>query len=94
MIKIAPRNYVTLPNAPDLTMRQLAIMDLVANDPGPHTVRGVARQLGIVRPVVTRALNTLGELGFLMRAPDPDDGRSLYILMTADGREFLEKVAA
>ena len=46
--------------APDLTNRQMALLMLVYLTPGPHTVRGLARILGVSKPVVTRALNTLG----------------------------------
>ena len=52
---------------PDLTNRQMALLMLVYLTPGPHTVRGLARVLGVSKPVVTRALNTLGALGYLRR---------------------------
>ena len=45
---------------PDLTNRQMALLMLVYLTPGPHTVRGLAKMLGVSKPVVTRALNTLG----------------------------------
>ena len=45
---------------PDLTNRQMALLMLVYLTPGPHTVRGLASALGVSKPVVTRALNTLG----------------------------------
>ena len=48
---------------PDLTNRQMALLMLVYLTPGPHTVRGLAKVLGVSKPVVTRALNTLGALG-------------------------------
>ena len=52
---------------PDLTNRQMALLMLVYLTPGPLTVRGLARSLGVSKPVVTRALNTLGALGYLRR---------------------------
>ena len=55
---------------PDLTNRQMALMLLVYLTPGPHTVRGLARVLGVSKPVITRALNTLGGLGYLRRERD------------------------
>ena len=58
---------------PDLTNRQMALLMLVYLTPGPHTVRGLARILGVSKPVVTRALNTLGALGYLRRERDQDD---------------------
>jgi hypothetical protein len=52
---------------PDLTNRQMGLLLLVYLTPGPHTVRGLATLLGVSKPVVTRALNTLGALGYRRR---------------------------
>jgi DNA-binding MarR family transcriptional regulator len=75
---------------PDLTNRQMALLMLVYLTPGPHTVRGLAGQLGVSKPVVTRALNTLGGLGYLRRERDQDDRRNVFVVRTSDGTEFLE----
>jgi DNA-binding MarR family transcriptional regulator len=75
---------------PDLTNRQMALLMLVYLTPGPHTVRGLARLLGVSKPVVTRALNTLGALGYLRRERDQDDRRNVFVVRTTDGAEFLE----
>ena len=75
---------------PDLTNRQMALLMLVYLTPGPHTVRGLARILGVSKPVVTRALNTLGALGYLRRERDQDDRRNVFVVRTSNGAEFLE----
>ena len=75
---------------PDLTNRQMALLMLVYLTPGPHTVRGLARLLGVSKPVVTRALNTLGGLGYLRRERDQDDRRNIFVVRTSSGAEFLE----
>ena len=75
---------------PDLTNRQMALLMLVYLTPGPHTVRGLARLLGVSKPVVTRALNTLGGLGYLRRERDQDDRRNIFVVRTNHGAEFLE----
>jgi DNA-binding MarR family transcriptional regulator len=75
---------------PDLTNRQMALLMLVYLTPGPHTVRGLARMLGVSKPVVTRALNTLGALGYLRRERDQDDRRNVFVVRTNDGANFLE----
>ena len=75
---------------PDLTNRQMALMLLVYLTPGPHTVRGLARLLGVSKPVITRALNTLGALGYLRRERDEDDRRNIFVVRTSSGAEFLE----
>ena len=75
---------------PDLTNRQMALLMLVYLSPGPHTVRGLAQRLGVSKPVVTRALNTLGSLGYLRRERDQDDRRNVFVVRTSDGTSFLE----
>jgi DNA-binding MarR family transcriptional regulator len=75
---------------PDLTNRQMALMLLVYLTPGPHTVRGLANILGVSKPVITRALNTLGALGYLRRVRDEADRRNVFVAKTNTGQEFLE----
>ena len=75
---------------PDLTNRQMALMLLVYLTPGPHTVRGLANILGVSKPVITRALNTLGTLGYLRRVRDEADRRNVFVAKTSTGQEFLE----
>src|SRR6185312_13243742 len=76
---------------PDLTNRQMALLMLVYLTPGPHTVRGLAHILGVSKPVITRALNTLGTLGYLRRVRDEADRRNVFVAKTGIGQEFLER---
>lgn len=82
-------NYVRS-GQPDLTNRQMALMLIVYLTPGPHTVRGLAARLDVSKPVVTRALNTLGALGYLRRIRDENDRRNVFVARTRTGQEFLE----
>ena len=75
---------------PDLTNRQMALMLLVYLTPGPHTVRGLANVLGVSKPVITRALNTLGALGYLRRVRDEADRRNVFVAKTSIGQDFLD----
>jgi DNA-binding MarR family transcriptional regulator len=75
---------------PDLTNRQMALMLLVYLTNGPHTVRGLAQALGVSKPVITRALNTLGSLGYLRRVRDEADRRNVFVVKTKAGQDFLE----
>lgn len=82
-------NYVRS-GEPDLTNRQMALLLLVYLTPGPHTVRGLAHILGVSKPVITRALNTLGSLGYLRRVRDESDRRNVFVARTGSGQDFLE----
>ncbi|MAX00293.1 MarR family transcriptional regulator [Stakelama pacifica] len=74
---------------PDLTNRQMALLMLVYLESGPHTVRGLAHALNVSKPVVTRALNRLGALGYLRRQRDDTDKRNIFVARTTKGAEFL-----
>jgi DNA-binding MarR family transcriptional regulator len=78
---------------PDLTNRQMALLMLVYLTDGPHTVRGLAAKLRVSKPVVTRALNTLGALGYLRRQKDESDLRNIFVERTQAGTAFLEEFA-
>jgi DNA-binding MarR family transcriptional regulator len=77
---------------PDLTMRQAAILLSVYLDPPPHTVRGLAARLGVTKPVITRALDTMGELKLLSRHRDENDKRNVLVKRTVDGALFVERL--
>jgi DNA-binding MarR family transcriptional regulator len=77
--------------AHDLTMRQMAILLTVYLDPPPHTVRGLAVKLDVTKPVITRALDTMGALNFLSRHRDAADKRNVLIKRTVEGALFVER---
>ena len=75
----------------DLSMRQAAILLTVYLDPPPHTVRGLASKLGVTKPVITRALDTMGELKLLTRHRDETDRRNMLIKRTVTGALYVER---
>ena len=76
----------------DLTLRQLAILLEIYLVPPPHTGRGLAANLGVTKPVITRALDTMGELGLVTRVRDERDRRNVIIKRTVDGALYLERL--
>ena len=79
--------------APDLTPRQMAILTIVYLEPPPHTVRGLAARLGVTKPVITRAVTTMGLVGLLERRRDESDRRNVLIGRTVEGATFLDHLA-
>jgi DNA-binding MarR family transcriptional regulator len=75
---------------PDLTTRQMAILLTVYLDPPPHTVRGLAARLGVSKPVITRALDTMGGLKLVSRHRDEKDRRNVLVKRTVEGALFVE----
>lgn len=76
----------------DLTLRQTAILLQIYLVPPPHTVRGLAATLGVTKPVITRALDTMGEMGLVDRVRDERDRRNVIIKRTVSGALYLEKL--
>ncbi|MCT8999182.1 MarR family transcriptional regulator [Chelativorans intermedius] len=76
---------------PDLSERQLAILLTVYLDPPPHTVRGLAEKLKVTKPVITRALDTMGAMRLLARHRDEEDRRNVLIRRTVEGALFVER---
>ena len=76
----------------DLTLRQVSILLHIYLVPPPHTVRGLAGILGVTKPVITRALDTMGDLGLVSRVRDERDKRNVIIKRTVDGALYLEKL--
>ncbi|MDP6787654.1 MAG: MarR family transcriptional regulator [Rhodospirillales bacterium] len=80
-------------SAPDFSQRQMAVLLSVYLTPPPHTVRGLARSLGISKPAVTRALDRLAGHQFVRRKVDEDDRRSVLVQRTVRGSVFLSEFA-
>jgi DNA-binding MarR family transcriptional regulator len=80
-------------DAPDLSARQMSLMLSVYLGEGPHTVRGLAQALRISKPAVSRALDRLGELGYVYRKRDDLDRRNVLVQRTQTGAKFLTEFA-
>jgi DNA-binding MarR family transcriptional regulator len=76
----------------DLSMRQLSILMIIYLETPPHTVRGLAYRLDVTKPVITRALDTMGKAGLVSRRRDLQDGRNVVIQRTVAGALFVEKL--
>jgi len=80
-------------DAPDLTLRQMAILLSIYLEPPPHTVRGLAAKLNVSKPVITRALDSMGSRKLVTRHRDPRDKRNVVISRTVEGSLYLERLA-
>lgn len=77
----------------DLSARQIAILLTIYLELPPHTVRGLAQQLGVTKPVITRALDSMGKLGLVSRRRDEFDKRNVIIQRTVAGALAVERLA-
>lgn len=79
-------------DSPDLSARQLGIFLTCYLQDKNHTVRGLAAELNVSKPAITRALDRLGELDFARRKTDENDRRSVLVQRTPKGQAFLREL--
>lgn len=79
-------------DAPDLTFRQLSILLTIYLEAPPHTIRALAARLEVTKPVITRALDTMGALGLVERHRDVKDMRNVLIKRTVKGALYVERI--
>ncbi len=77
----------------DLSTRQIAILLTIYMDPPPHTIRGLAQKLGVTKPVITRALDSMGKLDLVARRRDDADRRNVIVTRTVRGSLYLDQLA-
>ena len=80
-------------DGPDLSMRQWAILLTVYLNPGPHTVRALARDLNVPKPAISRALDALSILKYVRRVRDENDKRIVLVQKTTEGAIYVDNFA-
>lgn len=78
---------------PDLSIRQLTVLLTIYLEAPPHTVRDLARKLGVSKPVITRALDTMGKHELVTRRRDESDRRNVLVQRTVKGALYLERLS-
>jgi DNA-binding MarR family transcriptional regulator len=76
----------------DFSSRQITILLTIYLEQPPHTVRGLAAKLKVTKPVITRALDTMGALDLVTRRRDETDLRNVIIQRTVKGALFVERI--
>jgi DNA-binding MarR family transcriptional regulator len=75
-----------------LSARQFAVLLTIYLESPPHTVRGLAAKLGVTKPVITRALDSMGRIGLLSRRRDEADRRNVIVQRTVKGALYVERL--
>lgn len=85
--RIVSRALVDLPY--DLSARQMAVLTTVYLSEPPHTIRNLSERLGISKPAICRAVDTLSVMDLIKRKKDDEDRRNVFIQRTITGSVFL-----
>lgn len=78
---------------PDLSVRQTGVLLTVYLETPPHTVRDLARKLKVTKPVITRALDSMGKLQLVSRRRDDRDRRNVLVQRTVKGALYVERLS-
>ena len=73
-----------------LSRAQSRVVRLLAD--GPLRMAAIAERLSVVPRTVTDLVDGVEDAGLVARHPDPDDRRSTFVALTADGRLLLGRL--
>jgi len=76
-----------------VTMPQLTLLDWISASPGCG-VQDIATGLGLTAPTVSVSVRRLEAAGLVERRPDPQDGRAIQLLLTAQGQALHQRARA
>ncbi len=77
----------------DLSVRQVTILLTIYMEAPPHTIRDIAKKLQVSKPVITRALDSMGKLDLVARRRDEADRRNVLVQRTVKGALYLDRLA-
>jgi DNA-binding MarR family transcriptional regulator len=77
----------------DLSSRQVTILLTIYMEAPPHTIRDLAKKLHVSKPVITRALDSMGKLELVSRRRDETDRRNVLVQRTVKGALYLDRLA-
>ena len=77
----------------DLSARQMAMLMTIYLEDGLHTVRSLAKHLGVTKAAISRATDSLCKMGYIERKPDYRDKRSVVLARTSMGIHYLSEFA-
>lgn len=77
----------------DLTLEQFVVMHYI-NENSASTQQDLANHFLRDKSIITRQINTLIDLDFVMRTQDDDDKRKKHLKLTTQGLEIFELMKA
>ncbi len=78
------------PREANISLSQLAILSFSSSNPGCG-IQVMASGLKLSKPSISVSVTQLEEAGFLVREPDPQDGRAIRLFLTPEGRKLHQR---
>ncbi|MGH2587377.1 MAG: MarR family winged helix-turn-helix transcriptional regulator [Dehalococcoidia bacterium] len=76
-----------------ITPTQGQVLAVLHNHPQGLSLTAIAEQLAVTAPTASDAVRVLTEKGLMRKERDAEDGRSIRVLLTAEGRRLAEAAA-
>lgn len=82
VLSLFSRNFMKLKKSLPIRPSEMGVLNIIAQNPGPHTSVMLAQKLGVSKPMITAHLTALAGKGYITKEPSKDDKRVSYILLT------------
>jgi DNA-binding MarR family transcriptional regulator len=76
----------------EVSMREYDVLYALSKCPEPQRMSELNRHVLLSQPALSRLVDRLAERGLIERRPDPADGRSVRLALTAAGRALQRRV--
>lgn len=92
--KFYERQFTSLLERYNLSMREIHVLLFLANNPGYDTARDVTEYRGIAKSQVSQAVDLMAERGLLRRTADRADRRVIRLAITEAGAPLAREAQA
>lgn len=87
--RIFQRDMANMP----IRASQFAVLNIMCTTPGPHMPVMLAETLGVSKAMISMHVAALIERGLVVRVPSPEDGRSVYVMPSKQGKVLFNKIS-
>lgn len=88
------RNYMALKKNLPIRPSEMAVLNILAAIPGPHTPAMLAERLGVSKPMITAHLTVLSKKGYITREPSREDKRAYFVQLTQKAEDLVVSARA
>ena len=88
------RNYMALKQNLPIRPSEMAVLNILASFPQPHTPVMLAQRLGVSKPMITAHLTVLWKKGYITKEPCREDKRAYFVEMTPRAKELVATARA
>lgn len=89
-LSLFSKNYMELKKGLPIRPSEMAVLNIIAQTPGPHTSVMLSEILRVSKPMITAHLTSLLDKGYITKEQSKDDKRAYYIIPTEKATALVE----